>query len=317
MSRDDFSTQIKRIVSQRAAYYCSSPNCRRSMLAACALDPNQVSNVGKVAHITAASIGGPRYDASITHDQRRSTENAIYLCSTCADMIDKNNGADYSVEKLKDWKVQHERWTIDRQNAGQAGGLTLVDVFLDNEGYKYPTLDLRVLNLGDEPAMLTRGVITTRRHVSLPSESRSSRLETSWSYDVEIGENEGDVREFNLSQFIPAGGADRFDIVLKGLWPNDDPALNLYEVGIELSQGPDKTAGLVLPSVLVHMPPAGRTLASSTMPFSPEERRRIRQTAKQLAQQLLEELSQSPTRICCDLLVVEHIRAWAAAETIS
>lgn len=52
--------------------------------------------MGKVAHITAAAVGGPRYMKELSEEDRKSITNAIFLCSNCADLIDKNKGIDYS-----------------------------------------------------------------------------------------------------------------------------------------------------------------------------------------------------------------------------
>lgn len=62
---------------------------------------------GKAAHITAAACGGPRYDPTLTREQRRSAENGIWLCAVHADVIDKDE-RNYSVETLKLFRKQAE-----------------------------------------------------------------------------------------------------------------------------------------------------------------------------------------------------------------
>jgi len=74
------------------------------------VDEGSTLYIGKAAHITAASENGPRYDSSLSPEQRKSINNGIFLCSNCADMIDKNNGLDFSTDLLKTWKVDHENW---------------------------------------------------------------------------------------------------------------------------------------------------------------------------------------------------------------
>ncbi len=108
MARDEFPQKIKTIISQRAAYLCSNPDCDNLCIGPSNEKKDQVTYFGKVAHISAASEGGSRYDTSITPNKRASIENAIFLCSNCADMIDKNKGVDYSKAVLKDWKEDHE-----------------------------------------------------------------------------------------------------------------------------------------------------------------------------------------------------------------
>jgi hypothetical protein len=48
--------------------------------------------------------------------ERASISNAIYLCADCADLIDKNGGADHSPELLHEWKLQHESWVRSNLN---------------------------------------------------------------------------------------------------------------------------------------------------------------------------------------------------------
>jgi hypothetical protein len=90
-------------------------------------DASKYLYIGKVAHITAAATGGPRYDASIAGDERRAATNAIFLCSACADLIDRNGGADFPVTQLRDWKDQHERWIRENLNRRIDSPLATVD----------------------------------------------------------------------------------------------------------------------------------------------------------------------------------------------
>jgi len=72
------------------------------------LNPEGVANLGVFAHITAASVGGPRYDETLTPEQRKSAANAILLCQNCAKLIDSDVDK-YTVELLKDWKIAAEK----------------------------------------------------------------------------------------------------------------------------------------------------------------------------------------------------------------
>jgi hypothetical protein len=64
-------------------------------------------NVGVAAHITAASIGGPRYDARLLQEERESIKNGIWLCQNCAKLVD-NDPHQFTVEILRRWKKQGE-----------------------------------------------------------------------------------------------------------------------------------------------------------------------------------------------------------------
>lgn len=99
-NRDNFSEKIKRQLRDSVANCCSNPDCRKSTTA-----PNV--NIGEAAHIKAASPNGPRYDATQTKEERSSIENAIWLCNTCAKIID-SDVENYPVEKLNEWKHNAE-----------------------------------------------------------------------------------------------------------------------------------------------------------------------------------------------------------------
>lgn len=75
-----------------------------------------VNSIGRAAHISAASAGGPRYASSMASKQRKSIENAIWLCGNCHIKVDNDEGA-YSTSLLKNWKLQAEE--AARQELGQ------------------------------------------------------------------------------------------------------------------------------------------------------------------------------------------------------
>lgn len=124
--RDEFGADTKDRVARRAMYICSNPNCRAYTLAPAKYDESHSVYTGRVAHITAAAPGGPRYDAALTPTQRRDVQNAIYLCPRCADEIDKNKGADYPADLLREWKSGHAEWLQTHPDALQESGLTVV-----------------------------------------------------------------------------------------------------------------------------------------------------------------------------------------------
>ncbi|MCP5096477.1 MAG: hypothetical protein GY943_13065, partial [Chloroflexi bacterium] len=111
--RDGFRSTIIEALAKRASYICSNPTCRSLTLYPSQEDRTKAIFLGVAAHITAASSNGPRYDQSLTSEQRSSLDNGIFLCELCATLIDKNRGADYSVEQLKTWKHEHETWVMN------------------------------------------------------------------------------------------------------------------------------------------------------------------------------------------------------------
>lgn len=85
--RDDFTPKVIERLRARVGFRCSHPDCRvpTSGPGEGELD---VAHFGRAAHITAAAPGGPRYDETLTREQRRSISNAIWLCANHADEID-------------------------------------------------------------------------------------------------------------------------------------------------------------------------------------------------------------------------------------
>lgn len=104
--RDDFAKPTIEILAKRVAYICSNPDCKRTTIGANE-EFNKTTNIGIAAHITAASEGGPRYDASLKEEQRRHINNGIWLCSNCAALIDRDFKK-YTVDLLNKWKSDAE-----------------------------------------------------------------------------------------------------------------------------------------------------------------------------------------------------------------
>lgn len=114
--RDEFSPEITNALARRASFICSKPDCRALTLCPSDEDPTKSIYVGRAAHITAASPGGARYDASLTPKERSEITNGIFLCAVCADMIDKNNGLDFPAPMLRRWKSSHEAFVRTNLN---------------------------------------------------------------------------------------------------------------------------------------------------------------------------------------------------------
>lgn len=104
--RDGFSEDDKQKLAGRAGHICSNPGCKQPTSGP-SEDIKAVTNVGVAAHITAASEGGPRYNPSLTREQRSDIENGIWLCQVCAKAVD-DDPTTYTVEVLGDWKKKAE-----------------------------------------------------------------------------------------------------------------------------------------------------------------------------------------------------------------
>ena len=125
--QNDFDKKSKEILAKRASYICSNPECRSSTIAPSEVDETKFIYVGKVAHIVAASNNGPRTKVGISDDDRKNISNGIFLCSVCADMIDKNNGIDFSIDNIQEWKATHEKWVRDNLNKKPESSIVVVD----------------------------------------------------------------------------------------------------------------------------------------------------------------------------------------------
>ncbi len=118
--RDDFKQTTINLLANRVGWKCSNPGCRRTTRGA-GTESTDVINIGVAAHITAAAKGGPRYDNSITSQERKSYENGIWLCQSCSKLIDSDVQR-YTVDKLKKWKEISEQMAILELETGTENG---------------------------------------------------------------------------------------------------------------------------------------------------------------------------------------------------
>jgi hypothetical protein len=107
LTRHDFTQIVKRTLANRVNLHCSNPSCDATTSGPQS-DPSKSINVGVAAHISAASPGGPRFDPDMTEKDRRGVSNGIWLCETCAKLIDCDL-PEYSRELLLGWKVRAEQ----------------------------------------------------------------------------------------------------------------------------------------------------------------------------------------------------------------
>ncbi len=113
-NRDNFSKPTTDILAKRVGYLCSNPACRQLTIGSNEIATKSTS-IGIAAHITAASAGGPRYDSTISSDQRSQIDNGIWLCSNCAMLIDKDE-KQYTVDVLSNWKLAAEEESRQKLN---------------------------------------------------------------------------------------------------------------------------------------------------------------------------------------------------------
>ncbi len=108
-TRDEFSLKTRELLATRVGLKCS--RCQK-LTKGPHSNQSKTLNLGVAAHITAASAGGPRYDSSLTSEERKSDQNGIWLCYECSVLIDQDPDV-YPTEKLKEYKQKAEQATRD------------------------------------------------------------------------------------------------------------------------------------------------------------------------------------------------------------
>lgn len=107
MARDNFTRKTINMLAERVGFLCSNPACGCHTVGP-NHQPDKSTRIGKAAHITAAAAGGPRYDSALATTARSAIANGIWLCSNCADLIDKDEIV-YSTSLLNVWKSAAEQ----------------------------------------------------------------------------------------------------------------------------------------------------------------------------------------------------------------
>lgn len=74
--------------------------------------------VGEIAHIVAQSKGGPRAEISVPGGNIDGFDNLILLCHEHHELVDQQPNT-YPVEKLRQFKLDHEEWVRTRLSIGQ------------------------------------------------------------------------------------------------------------------------------------------------------------------------------------------------------
>ncbi|SES63136.1 hypothetical protein SAMN04488587_0188 [Methanococcoides vulcani] len=105
----------------------------------------------------------------------------------------------------------------------QPSKLELVSVDFDESTDEYAKLDIKIRNVGDEPAYI-KSVRFVVSDVFVPIEFREiqySMQPVTWEYDVMFGSNPG-ILKCNVSQVVEPNGTDRFTIKMA---QNESPPL--------------------------------------------------------------------------------------------
>ncbi len=116
-SRDDFTSNTKKIIAQRSGFRCAVCGCQTE---GPGLDAGKAVSVGDAAHITAASPHGPRYNADLTKEQRTNADNGLWACKnhhwiidhdkeryTVADLVARKRRAEDLAQRLQGLEAAH------------------------------------------------------------------------------------------------------------------------------------------------------------------------------------------------------------------
>lgn len=115
---------IKRELALRAAHFCSNPHCLK-LTAGPRRGSDRGLKTGHAAHIRGASDKGPRYDAAQTVAERIASENGVWLCRECGDIVDKDE-VGHPLELLEEWKRNHEAMIAEVRLQGYSRSLELL-----------------------------------------------------------------------------------------------------------------------------------------------------------------------------------------------
>jgi hypothetical protein len=169
MARDDFSASVKQQLANRVNHRCSNLDCRAATSGP-QLEPEGSINVGVAAHITAASAGGPRFDAALSPETRASAANGVWLCQNCAKLVD-NDARRFPAELLREWKARAEAEAFEQigrassprvmapHTEGRASSINVKDLAelggMNLHGYRvFQALDLNTYSNGVDGSAL-------------------------------------------------------------------------------------------------------------------------------------------------------------------
>jgi len=103
-SRDDFSESTRHHLARSVNYHCSK--CDAPTAGPFSGGGKSITT-GQAAHICAAAVGGPRYDADMTPEQRVHYDNGIWLCAAHSPLVDRD-WPRYTAEQLRAIKREAE-----------------------------------------------------------------------------------------------------------------------------------------------------------------------------------------------------------------
>jgi hypothetical protein len=110
MAAPEFTRETKRTCADRVGHRCTL--CDRPTVGP-NTDAEKSTNIGEAAHIRGKKPGAPRYDPSMTDEDRAHISNALWACSNCHGEFDKDYQA-YTVGQLEKLRLIAEHRARER-----------------------------------------------------------------------------------------------------------------------------------------------------------------------------------------------------------
>lgn len=105
-TRDKSPEKTKKILQEKVANRCSNPGCN-CLTSGPNYDAEKATRIGVAAHITAAFPNGPRFNPSLSGQERKHISNGIWLCQNCAKLISSDE-LTYTEHAIRSWKSETE-----------------------------------------------------------------------------------------------------------------------------------------------------------------------------------------------------------------
>jgi hypothetical protein len=219
--RDEFPKATIEILAKRVGQRCSNPSCLKSTSGP-HTEPSKSIIIGVAAHITAASVGGPRYDRTLSPEERRSPSNGIWLCQSCSKLVDSDKGR-YSDELLRSWKERAEQAAASKIECRAVGSPQSSEETLDAHLIDIAVDEWRVWrNEGNQPG--DRLIFVSQWAAGDICYSCKIRLRNRLNFDEDLHHLRIEFRQGEQVQFVDDSA---FDVEEVSLPPRKWTTINL------------------------------------------------------------------------------------------